>query len=1228
MRHLTVRVAWHDNRWNGAVCDAPSRNGYCLTLKRIHEARDDAREDELAGRAWGTLMREDLPPCMAESAGFMNAQEWTRTFEHIYQQLPKTKATHGDLRATRVNVAPYTTFAVPFAWMLAENQRRIDEGLPMPLPADEPAPFSTEWVFGRARQEALSKQFFGQLAPDHSLVFFYCKEGQPLGDHISRLVVGVGRILSIGPLRYYDSHSEKSYPFWDREIHHSIRLDGFDGFLLPYHEYLAPTGDADEDARRRALLEEIAVAVDPAHIRTFSYAAELATPDVALSTLIRCLDAARLVREHGIAKGPWERREEWLNDQIAVAWRDRGAFPGLGSALQAFGLRMGTALALDLAQSGQVGLDENPWPIVDAILRGEKRPPRATYESHLKPLRPVWNSLPAERRALLQLLARFDLSPEQASRWYDPLRRAKATSSSITDSDILANPYRMAEADLGDTDIPAVSVEVIDRGIFPLDSIKTQFPLLEASPIEDQNDQRRIRSALVDVLRKAANDGDTLLGCDEALVRLERLSLARPCAVGVDWLMAYREQLAEAISLFEVPLGASAEHGASVMQLSEIRAREERVRKILAARTAAPLPSLGTDWRSLLIEAIGKDYDASNERHHEALKEQAAAIERITTRKLSVLTGRAGTGKTSVMGALLRCASLRDNGVLLLAPTGKARVKLAKAAGKDARALTIAQFLYALKRYDGTRQRPLFQGEQYKRERTVVIDECSMLTLDDLAAVLAALDLAHVQRLFLVGDPNQLPPIGAGRPFADLVAYLDAQADKGSGASADALGRLTIEVRTQTEGGTGVSDALRLAAWFTREPQPVDADGVLGEVIEGTAFNDLDICFWKTPEELREQILKKMQQYLGLSHPADIIGFDRVLGIDENGLVSFEHPDRVEQFQILSPTRVQPHGVYDLNRWLQRQFRAKELHGAHQGYSARLGQEEIVRKDKVIQVQNEQRDMYSRENKSQLKGYLANGEIGVVVSAKKPHLNVLFAGHPMETAGYWASNYSERGCPLELAYALTVHKAQGSEFGVVFVVIPEKGKRPLLSRELLYTALTRARQQLVLLVQGETAAQLYDFSLPSASETARRNTNLFAAAIREPDAEHPFAEHLIHQTRHGQLVRSKSELVIANMLEDMGILYEYEKVLKGEVVPGWKYPDFTFVDPVGEIVVWEHLGMLNQPVYAQGWEKKRAWYEKNGFTEGHNLFTTRDDEQGGLDSRKVEQVAKSVEALL
>ena len=263
MMHLTIRVAWHDDRWNGKVCRQPSRNSFCVALDRIREERDDAAEDLVALRHWSELKPREMPPCIAESGGFMSPVPWMRTFAHPYRANKKAQATHGHLQPTQVTVPEYATFAVPFWWMNNDHQEEIDESLPEPLPPDEEPPFPSPWVFGRARQEALLDLFFNQVADERSLVFFYCKEGSPLGDRITRLVTGVGRVVKVGKLLRYESSKPKTYPLWDWVIRHSIRLDGHEGFLLPYHEYLAPTGDPVEDARRVALLDEVAVASHP-----------------------------------------------------------------------------------------------------------------------------------------------------------------------------------------------------------------------------------------------------------------------------------------------------------------------------------------------------------------------------------------------------------------------------------------------------------------------------------------------------------------------------------------------------------------------------------------------------------------------------------------------------------------------------------------------------------------------------------------------------------------------------------------------------------------------------------------------------------------------------------------------------------------------------------------------------------------------------------------------------
>lgn len=1226
MFHLTARVAWHDSRWNGTVCRQPSCNAFCTALDRIREERDDAREDAIAGKRWNTLRPDELPACKAESGAFMNDAEWSRRFVHPYAGINKAEGTHGHLKPTLVKIPPYATFVVPFAWMLKSEQEAIDERLPTPLPLDEDSPFKSPWVFGRERQEAILKLFASRLTPERSLVFFYCKDGQPLGDTITRLVMGVGRIAKVAQPKAYDvSKNKPTQLMWDLLIHHTIRLDGEDGFLLPYHDYLEATGDAAEDARRERLLREIAVPAEPSHVRVFSYAAELAPADIALSTLVRCLESVRKIREHGIAKGPWERREEWLNQQIAQAWQDRGPFPGLGPALEALGLRLGTALALELRSSGTVQADADPWPMVDTILCGKQKPPQPAYAEDLKAIRKTWTDLPEERRALLKLLSRFALTTEQALRWFDLKNRAKGTAAKATDEEILANPYRMSEVDLGDWNDSPVSVGVVDRGLIPDATIAAKHPVPAPSKVGSPNDARRLRAALVAVLREASENGDALLGVSEALQRIGSLDLAHPCVIGSDWPSTNRSTLAGVIELIDIPAKEGAPKAA--LQLTELQGREDRLRSVLGKRAGKPVAPIKADWRKLLVTAIseaGGKFDKTNEIHRQAIDEQAMALERLLARRLSVLVGRAGTGKTSVMGALMLSDALTKDGILLLAPTGKARVRLGKATNSEA--MTVAQFLHRLGRYDGSRQRPKFDGkDKYRKEKTIVIDECSMLTMDDLVAVLEALDLAHVQRVVLVGDPNQLPPIGVGRPFADLVSYLETTDVKGDAGSplGHALARLSVEVRAAAAASSTTSDALRLASWFTREQQPVDADRVLSDLELGENFNDLEIALWKTPDELRVQLLAAFQRHLGLSGPNDMTGFDRALGLDDRGWVPFDAPEGSERWQILSPVRMHPHGVHDLNRWVQRRFRAKELEAAT-AWGVSLGDESIVAKDKVIQTTNQKRKAYNWVERAVEEHYIANGEVALMSKVKNT-LKGVFAGRPNLTFDYWPNQFSHGYAPLELAYALTVHKSQGSEFKKVFVILPKNSR--LLSRELVYTALTRSREQLVLLIEGDDATVLFDLTRPERSDTARRNTNIFQSVIRAAADSVPFAEHLIHRTEKGHLVRSKSELVIANMLFQVGIPYEYERVLDGTTAAGRLRPDFSFVTAAGDLIIWEHLGMLSRPDYKRGWEWKRAWYEKNGFSEGKTLFVSTEDENG-LDSTKLRTIAESILDLL
>ena len=1226
LRHLSIRVPWHDSAWDGRICENPHLNGACAKLTRIAEHKDEEKERHVAGKKLNALPIEQWPCCVHERAMFMAPFELIHQKHHALAMHNPTY--YGHFLPTPQRYPPFSAGVVPFSWMMTENLEKHGEALALDVDSSrEPElGYQSSWVHEARNQTELLEAFTNHLHHDDSLCLFYAKH-VPFVEGTRRILVGAGRIKDVGQLTEFQ-RSDKKRPrgiVWERPIQHSIRPNENDGFLFPYHDLLQKAVESPSID-----LEPYTAFAPPEHWNEFSFGSEHVTHDAAISALLSLENALnRINDDFGIAT---EKQQQWIRDELVRLWKVRGPYPGLGAVLHAFGLSRGVFVAHELQQ--RAGENTDPWPMVEAAFQD----PSVLHEGLQRDIRElafIWAGLPDERRRFLRLLSRFEIDVGQARNLYDKnSRRQKGWNA--TDTEILQNPYRMYE--ISRLYWENINLLTIDRGIFPDDSVRIRHPLEAPSGLESALDARRVRAFTISALEEATQGGHTLQFVDEIGQKIHDTVVRPDCPVTSDVLNASVNGMSPEVVKAEAD-------GEMALQLGRYHTIGEIVRKNVRGRISGRRHTVEKDWSTYVSTLFGVRTDA---REHRAQEEKAKSLGELAESRFSVLAGPAGTGKTSVLGILCVQEEVRQNGILLLAPTGKARVRMQQLAGKAAtQALTIAQFLTRHGRYDGSTGRyHLSDRPKAMGYGTVVIDEASMLTEDMLGALLDALH--GVKRLILAGDPAQLPPIGAGRPFVDIISELRPDdIETRFPRVVKGYAELTIDRR---QIGSERPDR-RLAKWFSATPPTAGEDDIFST--DDSSASTLRFVEWEQSEDFQSKLVSVLAEELKLSGPTDVRGFNRAMGGTRTGGYDYFNATRngnvgtvkeTESWQILSPLRGMPFGVGDINRQLHERFRTDFMELASRHWNRPipkpLGPERIVYGDKVINLRNHARagrQVYPQEGAL---GYLANGEIGVVVGQWKTRnmrtassiLKVEFSSQVGHTYDFKKKDFSDEGDPmLELAYALTIHKAQGSQFGVVILVLPEG--HPILSRELIYTALTRHQDRLVVMHQGPRSL-LKEFAAPHRSEAARRQTNLLTTCrmleFPQPQGSVFMQEGLIHRTSKGLAVRSKSELLIAEALGSASVEFEYEKPL---TLGGYtRYPDFTIEDEFsGRMVYWEHLGMLDRSEYRNAWMKKLEWYRGNGVLpvddggdgEAVLVFTT-DYAESGLDMVQVNKLITEV----
>lgn len=480
----------------------------------------------------------------------------------------------------------------------------------------------------------------------------------------------------------------------------------------------------------------------------------------------------------------------------------------------------------------------------------------------------------------------------------------------------------------------------------------------------------RLRAGLVHTLWEAADDGHVYLP-EEELMRRGRRELGVPWARLDAALRAAREG-GGGIVVDEVD-------DRRLVYLAPFFGAEMAVARRLAASIADPGDRLavfgGVDFRrafAFLESSAGLGLSSG----------QREAIEAALTTKVAVLTGGPGTGKTTAVRGLVALLEARRRSYLLAAPTGKAARRLSDATGRPA---TTLHRLLGLGRAGEAAygpQRPLPAD-------LVIVDEASMLDLQLANALIRALPAGG--HLLLVGDADQLPPVGAGDVLREVM-----------GSSVVRISRLDLIFRQAAESGI-ILNAHRI----NRGEEPV--------------LTGLDDFFFLTEED--PERLARLAVDLATRRLPARYGFD---------------PRAV---QVLSPMYRGPLGVAALNERLQHALNPP----LPERPERRTGADRAIRlDDRIIVTRND----YGRE--------VFNGDAGTVVG--------------VDLAGAWVDIALDDGRRVRFdaaeldgllhAYALSVHRAQGSEFPVVILVLhPLHG--PMLRRDLVYTAVTRARRMVV-----------------------------------------------------------------------------------------------------------------------------------------------------------------------
>lgn len=504
----------------------------------------------------------------------------------------------------------------------------------------------------------------------------------------------------------------------------------------------------------------------------------------------------------------------------------------------------------------------------------------------------------------------------------------------------------------------------------------------------DGNDPRRVEAGVLFELRHNLGNGHSFLPKDK--LTAATASLLELEAAEVEEAMDRLCELGR-IELDEIA-------GLQAVYLPEYYEAESYITQRIL-RTASQTPQERKEVSVASIEAVNGIRYAEKQR--EAIC--AAAQERVM-----ILTGGPGTGKTTTLAGILTLFDQRHLQTLLAAPTGRAAKRLSELTGREAS--TIHRLLETQISPETGEMVFMRDEDEPLKCDALIVDEVSMVDVLLMHSLLLA--LPQEAKLILVGDPDQLPSVGAGRLFSDLIT-------------------------------SGAVKTICLTEIFRQAQQSLivmNAHAVNRGELPVLTVKDRDFFFMK--RRTAESVVQTIADLCARRLPEN-------MGI------------RPEDIQVISPTRKGETGTINLNRVLQAALNPPQPSKKEKN----CGEICFREGDRVMQIRNNYDILWKRPDGGSGTG-IFNGDIGIICRMD-PYEDQVHIRFDDRDAVYDSDMLTE----LELAYAITAHKSQGSEYkAVIFAVFG--GAPPLLTRGVLYTAITRARELLILVGNEEVVAQM------------------------------------------------------------------------------------------------------------------------------------------------------------